>query len=271
MQFDKLQIAAIPLDIALGDKEANLRAVEQAVEGLDPSTDLVVLPELFSTGFVSDHDALIDLAETVSGPTISRLIDLSHRCGVAIAGSFLAVVGGELRNRAFFIEPSGEETYYDKAHLFGISLEAKHLHGGQHTLPIVRYRGWSIAMIVCYDLRFPVWCRNIDNDYDVMLVPANWPEVRGYAWQQLLIARAIENQAYVVGANRGGEDRYGVYPASMTQIYDFTGHPVGAGNDAGVVTATLDRTALMDTRRKMPVINDADEFIITGRKPVAEL
>ncbi len=265
MQLDHLHIAAIPLDIALADKQANLNAVENALSGLEAHTDLVVLPELFSTGYINDHDTLIELSETTSGPTISRLKELAHSYGTAIAGSYLTRLGGELRNRAFFIEPSGEEAYYDKAHLFGISRESKDLHGGEDRSPIVRYRGWNISMIVCYDLRFPVWCRNVDNHYDLLIVPSNWPESRDYAWHQLLIARAIENQAYVVGANRGGMDQFGVYPQSMTQIYDYTGKPVGTSTQDGTVTATIDRQAMNEARRKMPVINDADTFTIDRR------
>lgn len=265
MQLDHLHIAAIPLDIALADKQANLNAVEDALSKLDANTDLVVLPELFSTGYINDHDALIELSETISGPTVARIKEMSHQYGVALAGSYLTRIGGELRNRAFFIEPSGEEAYYDKAHLFGISQESKDLHGGERQSDIVRYRGWNISMIVCYDLRFPVWCRNVNNNYDVMLVPSNWPESRDYAWRQLLIARAIENQAYVVGANRGGEDKFGVYPQSMTQIFDYTGAPIGATTPSGAVTATIDRAALNEARRKMPVANDADTFTIAVR------
>ncbi|MDE6308554.1 MAG: nitrilase family protein, partial [Muribaculaceae bacterium] len=259
-------IAAIPLDIAQADKQANLNAAEKAIGQLGREIDLVVLPELFSTGYINDHDALIELSETNSGSTVARMKEMAKQYGVAITGSFLARIGGELRNRAFFIEPSGEEAFYDKAHLFGISQESRDLHGGEQQSPIVRYRGWNIAMIVCYDLRFPVWCRNVGNSYDLMVVPANWPESRSYAWHQLLIARAIENQAYVVGANRGGEDRFGVYPQSMTQIYDFAGKPIGAASD-DVVTATIDRAALSEARRKMPVSADADTFTIDPRYP----
>lgn len=265
MQPDILNIAAIPIDIAIGDKEANINAAESAIASLQPGTDLVVLPELFSTGYPPDHDAQIELSETVSGPTIERLLTLARQHNVAIAGTYLARVGGQLRNRAFFLEPSGEESYYDKAHLFSISRESQDLHPGRQRAPIVRFRGWNIYMIICYDLRFPVWCRTLRNDYDLMLVPANWPECRTYAWRQLLIARAIENQAYVVGANRGGEDEWGTYPQSTTQIFDFMGQPIGTSTPGGAVRAALDRSALQAARSRMPIADDSDTFSIINQ------
>lgn len=268
MLSDILTVAAVPLEIAVADKESNLAAAEHAIASLDGKVDIVVLPELFSTGYIADHEVLVAVSETISGPTVERLMSWAARYNVAISGTFLARVGGGLYNRAFFIEPSGEETYYDKAHLFGISSEAQMLSRGDKLPPIIRYNGWNISMIVCYDLRFPVWCRNNRNAFDLVIVPANWPVSRQHAWNCILASRAIENQAYYVGADRGGEDQYGVYPDSMTQIYDFGGHAVGQARPDGTVVATLNHGELSAYRRRMPVSHDADTFSITTHQPL---
>lgn len=258
----KLKIATCPMKIAWADPGENIRCVETVASNIEPGTDLLVLPELFSTGFLQDPHVVSALAEPVSGTTISALKELSHRYGFAIAGSFLCSIGDKIYNRAFFIEPSGEETYYDKRHLFSLSSEHKLFTPGTHLPAIVRYRGWNIALSVCYDMRFPVWCRNRGHQYDMMLVPANWPSSRGYAWKHLLIARAIENQAVYVGANRGGSDDFGDYD-NLSLIADGLGTVISSQPDAnGVIYATVDRDELVKIREKLPFGNDADDFAI---------
>ncbi len=262
---DTLQIVALPLDIAWADPAANLAAFSAAMQRLPAGTDIVVLPELFSTGFVHDDALRADLAQPVSGSTLQAVRHFAATTGVAVAGSMMAVTAGRYYNRGFFIEPSGDETFYDKRHLFCVSAEAETFERGTDPVPVVRYRGWNIAMIVCYDLRFPAWCRNRSQAYDVLLVPANWAAARSYAWTHLLIARAIENQAIVVGANRSGRDDYGEYD-SLTQIYDATGHPVGTVDDRiypGAVAATISRDDLDRARRRLPVGPDADDFALS--------
>ncbi|MDE6311348.1 MAG: nitrilase family protein [Muribaculaceae bacterium] len=258
-----LRILALSLDIVWADPEANLRLLAKAMEAMPPHIDIVVLPELFSTGFVNDTGLLTDLPETNGGPTLTAVRELARRYNCAIAGSFLARTAHNIFNRAFFIEPSGDETYYDKRHLFSLSSESKTYARGGAFKPVIRFRGWNIAMIVCYDLRFPAWCRNRDNEYELLLVPANWPSAREYAWKHLLIARAIENQAYVVGANRGGRDDYGEY-ADMTEIFDPMGKPCSekAVSLDGAVVATLHKSAIDEWRRRFPVAADADFFDI---------
>lgn len=257
---DRLRVAALPLDIKIGDKEANISAVENAFKQLPESTDVVVLPELFSTGYADDADMLNKLAERNTGETIDRIKALAARYSTAIAGSFLAHTAPHIYNRGFFIEPSGEETFYDKRHLFSVSNESKIFAGGHDPLRIVRFRGWNIALIVCYDLRFPVWCRSQRNSYDMLLVVSNWPQARAYAFEHLLIARAIENQCCVVGANRGGEDEFGVY-TGLTRIYDHLGKPVG--QDCGAfIAADLYRSKQDEFRHKFPAADDADSFTI---------
>ncbi|MDE6158440.1 MAG: nitrilase family protein [Muribaculaceae bacterium] len=255
---DRFRVSVLPLAIEWADKKANLKAVEEAFRQLPEGTDLVVLPELFSTGYSDDPDLMRELAERNTGATIDFIRRLSGDYGVAVAGSFLASTPPHIYNRAFFIEPSGEETYYDKRHLFSLSSEAKIMRRGSDAPKVVRFRGWNIAMIVCYDLRFPVWCRVRRNHYDMLVVPANWPKARGYAWEHLLIARAIENQCCVVGADRGGKDFYGDYEG-LSRVYDSRGMSVGETSGM-FVTAELSRSRQDDFRRSFPVSDDADDF-----------
>lgn len=256
-----LRIAILPLDIQQGDKEANLKAVEAAFLNLPDRTDVVVLPELFSTGYTDDADRLNDLAERNTGSTIDRLKALAAKYSTSIAGSFLASTPPHIYNRAFFIEPSGEETFYDKRHLFSLGNESSVFTAGYDDVPVVRFRGWNIAMIICYDLRFPVWCRNRHNAYDLLLVPANWPDARAFAWKHLLIARAIENQCYVAGADRSGSDRFGTYDG-LSAIFDYRGVEITNNDCAPFVTAQLSKAQLDEFRNKFPVGNDADNFEI---------
>ncbi|MDO4318936.1 MAG: nitrilase-related carbon-nitrogen hydrolase [Bacteroidales bacterium] len=257
-----LRIAAIPLDIVRFDKQANLINVERALASLPAGTDIAVLPELFSTGFVNDATLMADAAESNTGLTMQTIASLAARYNLAIAGSFAAKTGHKIYNRGFFVEPSGDETFYDKHHLFCMSAEAKVFgHGGECVRP-VRFRGWNVALIVCYDLRFPAWCRNRGNSYDLLLVPANWPSVRGYAWEHLLIARAIENQAVVVGANRGGSDDYGDYDGN-SYIFDSNGRMVSYPlEDSQIILADVSLDDIARNRQKLPVAQDADDFDI---------
>lgn len=262
MPDSSITIAAIPLDIAWADRDRNLRTVGELLDLIPADTDIVVLPELFSTGFIQDADVMNRIAEPTSGPTIATLQQYARSRNVAIAGSYLARIATNCYNRAFFIEPDGEETFYDKRHLFSPSSECRMLKPGTERPPVIRFRGWNISMIVCYDLRFPVWCRNTGNRYDIMLVPANWPNEREYAWRHLLIARAIENQAIVVGADCGGTDDYGSYH-DMTCIFDAVGRPAGTtDSNTGIVYATFTRNHVDDLRRKFPVGDAADDFMI---------
>lgn len=255
-----LKVATLPLDIAWFDRDKNIDTVSEALKSLDPDTDLVVLPELFTTGFTSDTTLLLETAETNTGHTIDAVKMWAEKYNVAIAGSYLARTAHKAYNRGFFIEPNGDETFYDKRHLFSLSAESKVLGQGDTYKPIIRFRGWDIALIMCYDLRFPVWCRSVNNAYELLLVPANWAKARGYAWRHLLIARAIENQAYVVGANRSGEDTYGVYN-DMSYIFDSMGKPIGIKyDDSPFIYAVLSKKNIAEWRERFPVARDSDLF-----------
>ncbi len=262
MIYSSLTIAALPLEIATGRKQKNLQGAAEAVARVCAAggVDVVVLPELFTTGFVRDRELCARLAEDANGETMKavRCWATAHR--VAIVGSMLHQ-GSAVSNRAFFVEPDGETTVYDKRHLFTLSPESNMLTAGETLPPVVRFRGWNLAMIVCFDLRFPVWCRNrFDRrPYDAMLVPANWPEARAQQWHALLCARAIENQAYWIGADCSGTDDFGSYPASMTCAYDALGSPTGQ-RSADALIVTLDRTHIEQVRSRLPFAAAADSF-----------
>lgn len=261
---DNIKVAAIPLDIVWADPERNRANAAALIDRLDADTDIAVLPELFTTAFMADTDAMKLVAETPDGPTVSWARRLAAERDMAVAGSFLCVDGDRYFNRGFFVKPDGSVTFYDKHHLFCLSPEAKvYTHGGD-PVPAVSFRGWNVAMIICYDLRFPVWCRNRKHRYDLLLVSANWPHARGFAWTQLLSARAIENQVPVVGANRSGRDDYGDYDG-LSLIMDPMGRIVTsttAEDSLKPITASFSHESLTRYRRQLPVGSDADDFEI---------
>lgn len=257
-----LNICLYPMPITWDDKQTNMARLESAMAQIHPDTELLVLPETFSTGFPSgeDKEYVRALAERNTGETIDRLKALANRHNVAIAGSFIADTGGLLFNRAFFIEPSGDEYFADKRHLFTMAEEDKIFSRGINRLS-VRYRGWNIAMVLCYDIRFPAWCRNSGNDYDLLLVAANWPDVRIDAWNKLLPARAIENLAYVAGVDCLGTDKRGFNYDGSSAIFDFKGKDISyRDTNNGFVYASLSHEKLDAFRDKFPAWRDADSF-----------
>lgn len=256
-----MQVAILPHDIIPGDIEANLAAAGQRLDSeIEPSTDIVVLPELFNSGFRADAAFVRAAAEPADGGrTLAWLRGKAREGGYAIAGSFTVEDGGNLFNRAFFVEPDGVATFYDKHHLFLLGGEAELYTAGSSPIPVIDYHGWRFSLAVCYDLRFPTWLRNRGLAYDCLIVPASWPEARAYAWHHLLAVRALENQAYVVGANRTGSDPYGEYPITGVAVYDHWGRPVSTAADGkGPVTALLDAAKLERDRQRFPVWADAD-------------
>ena len=204
MAFEYLNIALHEIDIKADDKESNLDALCSATMPHCDAVDIAVVPELFTTGFISDKDKAFAASERNTEATINRLHGLSKQLNSALCGSFMAHTASKIYNRAFFIEPSGDEVFYDKRHLFGMGGESYVFTAGNSAAPVVRFRGWNVKLIICYDLRFPVFCRNRRNEYDVLVVVANWPEARQKTWLRLLSARAIENCCYVCGVNRRG-------------------------------------------------------------------
>lgn len=269
----KLKIAVLPLNIAWCDCEENLLAVADKLPKLHPDTDLLVLPELFSTGFVQDPNLLRQIGRSAGEMTLAAVKLWSRHFNMAVAGSYLAMSGNSFVNRGFIVEPSGEETFYDKRHLFCLSAESEIFRHGESVPDVVRFRGWNIMPAICYDLRFPVWCRNQNERYDLLVIPANWPAARAYAWKHLLIARAIENQAVVVGANRSGRDDYGDY-SNLSFVFDPFGKLLAptvdksssdtmssAAPDA-IFYAEYSMSQLKKARTVLPVGRDADKFQI---------
>lgn len=263
--MSKIKVAMLPLDISQADPARNIGEIERMVGCLDADTDLLVLPELFTTGFIREKEEASRLAESTDGPSMTALRHIGRRHGIAIAGSLICRADdGTLRNRAFFINPEATDgcgtTYYDKHHLFVLSDEKHIFEAGDALPPVTAFRGWNIAITVCYDLRFPVWMRNTGNRYDMMIVPANWPDSRAYAWRTLLAARAIENQAAYVGINRSGSDDFGTYSPDLTAGFDELGMPVTECRDSMLRYAVFSLDKINTLRHRFPVHLNADHY-----------
>lgn len=260
---NKLEICLLPLEIFWGDKKRNLDSIKEAFSKINPATDLVVLPETFSTGFPSSEmqSEIYSFAEDDEGETVSLLKDLSRQYNMAIGGSFIGKTKDKLFNRSFFITPELEK-YSAKKHLFSPGGEDRIFKSGEKRLDIT-YKGWNISMIVCYDLRFPVWCRNRNNEYDLLIVVANWPVSRIDTWDTLLKARALENAAYVCGVNcRGIDDLGGDYNGS-SHVFNYKGKDLAVDVNAdGLLYAGLSMQRLRNFRDKFPTWKDADAFTL---------
>lgn len=241
------------------DAAANLKQFTERLVGLRGTTDLVVLPEMFNTGFTM-HSAAV--AETMDGPTVSWMREQAAATDAAVYGSVVIVENGSYTNRGLFVKPDGTVISYDKRHLFRMSEEHQHFSPGKDRV-VVEWKGWRILLQVCYDLRFPVFSRN-RGDYDLVLYVASWPEVRRYPWSQLLIARAIENLAYVVGVNRVGMDGKGTHFTGDSVAVDPKGDvlvQLEAGREQ-VRTLRLQGAALPEFRERFPAHLDADAFTL---------
>jgi predicted amidohydrolase len=251
-----LRVTLVQSELAWQDPAANRHRLAAHFRGLAGHTDLVVLPEMFSTGFSM---AAAELAEDMHGPTIDWMREEAAALGCVIAGSLIVRDAGRCYNRFVWARPDGSLAHYDKRHLFRLAGEQEHYAPGAGRL-VVDLKGWRICPLVCYDLRFPVWSRN-RGDYDLLLYVANWPQRRALAWSALLRARAIENQSYVVGVNRIGKDGNGTSYAGDSVALDFLGQPLSSeGGGDRVETAVLDLESLRAYRDSFPVHLDADRF-----------
>jgi predicted amidohydrolase len=257
----KLRVTLIQQPLVWQDPVANRERFESLLLPLAGQTDLVVLPETFTTGFSMEVERA---AEPAGGATVQWLQKNAARIDAAITGSVITEEGGNYFNRLLFATPSGELRSYDKRHLFRMGREHQHFTPGRAAWT-VEWRGLRICPQVCYDLRFPVFSRRRPElDYDVLLYVANWPAARVYAWSQLLKARAIENQAFVIGVNRVGVDGVGVEHTGESAANDFLGMPLAAlGNVPAVATVALDGEALQAFRERFPAQLDADRFSLT--------
>lgn len=259
-----MKVCVIPFDIAYGDIESNLLTAAHQLSQVESDTDIVVLPELFTTSFIPDAKEVAKLAEPNDGRTVTAIKRWAQYFGFAIAGSFLSKdEKGHFFNRAFFIEPMGDATFTDKRHLFPLSTENVTLTPGDQIPRTIRFRGWNIKTIVCFDLRFPIWTRNRSDDmYDLLVVPSNWPVSRIKPYKLLLSARAVENQIYTIGANRTGSDKFGDYNVGMSSIYDNLGDDIKETRRNGHIYALLDLENLKEGREKFPAYKAADNFSI---------
>jgi predicted amidohydrolase len=220
--------------------------------------DLLVLPETFTTGFLGDTDLP---QEDMQGPSVAWMKSIAAEYDSAIAGSAVIMENGNRYNRLVFVNPEGEVSFYDKRHLFAFGGENKRYSAGQSRV-VIPYRGWRICLQICYDLRFPAWCRN-RNDYDVMLLVANWPARRVHHWLALLEARAIENQSWVIGVNRVGEDGNGIDYPGRSVVFDSQGDcAADLGNEECTRVVALDLEKLQQIRRDLPFQADADSFLL---------
>ena len=265
-----LRISLVQTALFWEDKKANLDMLESKIGQIPDRPELIVLPEMFSTGFSMNKESL---AETMDDVTVNWLRKTAMKKGAVITGSMIAKdnTAGETRfyNRLIWMLPNGEFTFYDKRHLFAYGTEDQHFSAGNKRL-ITSVNGWKINLQICYDLRFPVWLRQshaeksaASPEYDLLIVPANWPVTRSLAWRTLLQARAIENQCYVIGVNRTGQDGKGLEYGGESMIIGPSGEPVKImGANEEIFSHTLDREKLEDLRIKLPFWRDADTFFI---------
>ena len=260
MLLNDLRITIIQTEIIWENKQENLRSLRSKLEKLCGETDLVVLPEMFSTGFSMRSDVL---SESITGMTITTLQQWASEFNLAIAGSYIACENTSYFNRAFFITPEGDSVFYDKRHLFRMGGETEAFAAGDKK-SIIHYRGWNICLLVCYDIRFPVWSRNVNNEYDLLIYVANWPAGRRSMWDILLKARAIENACYVCGVNRIGKDAFNIDYNGGSVVVSARGDVIAQvpDNEDHFATAKLNLKNLHLFREKFPTWKDADSFHI---------
>lgn len=259
-----MKVALLQFPIVWADKETNLRFVEQRIASLADKADVAVLPEMFATGFCTDHP---ELAEPMDGNIVQRLQTVANQSGVAIISSFICLPaeGQRMVNRGFMIKPNAPIEIQDKRHLYA--------HGGEDLFfqpaqerHIFEYKGVKILLLVCYDLRFPVWARNRSGyDYDLVVVVGNWPEIRIQYWDALIAARATENQCYIAAVNCIGEDGLGLHYNGHSVAYNTRLQPIARfeDNEEGCKIAEFDIAALHHFREALPLWKDVDDFTLS--------
>ncbi|HVT84087.1 MAG TPA: amidohydrolase [Chitinophagaceae bacterium] len=257
-----LTITTIQSNLDWENKASNLAMFEKKIRSIQEDTEIVVLPEMFSTGFSMNPQSL---AETMDGETVKWMKKIAAENNIILTGSVIIEENGYFFNRLIWMLPNGQHGYYDKRHRFAYAGEDDKYTAGTKRL-IASVKGWKINLLVCYDLRFPVWSRqqiHEEPEYDILIYVANWPERRSIAWKTLLVARAIENQCYVVGVNRVGNDGHSIYHSGDSMIVDPLGEILyHCKDDEDIFSITLDKTHLQNVREKFPFWKDADKFTI---------
>lgn len=257
-----MKIALIQAPLVWENSQANRAYFEEKIKSISQEIDIVILPEMFTTGFTMEPK---NLWETMEGETILLLKNLAKAKNFAITGSLIINENDKLYNRLVFIFPSGEIEKYDKRHLFSLAGEEEVYTAGSAKL-ILEFRGWKICPLICYDLRFPVFARNVE-DYDLLIYVANWPTKRIEAWNTLLKARAVENMAYIAGVNRIGEDDNGYPHIGHSQVVDFLGEYVLEPQASeAVFIVELSKKDLNEAREKYGFLSDRDHFKLQPKK-----
>ncbi|MCB7482162.1 amidohydrolase [Christiangramia sediminis] len=256
---EKLNIAFIQANLKWEDSEANRKLFSAEIEKISDDVELIILPEMFTTGFSMNAE---ELAEETEAETLEWMRKTAREKSAAITGSVIISENANYYNRLFFVFPDGSYKLYDKRHTFTLAKEDETYTGGTERL-IVEYKGWKICPLICYDLRFPVWARNTV-DYDLLIYVANWPKKRINAWDALLKARAIENMAYCIGLNRTGEDGDGYVYNGHSAAYD----PLGAElteldrTDEFIAEFSIEKASLNEVRTQLKFLQDRDKFTL---------
>jgi len=260
--MSSLSITLIQSQLHWEDKQANLAMFEEKINTIKEHTEIVILPEMFSTGFSMKTE---ELSETMDGPTVEWMKRTAIAKRIILTGSVIIHEKENYFNRLVWMLPNGTFGYYDKRHLFAYGEEDRHYNPGNKRL-IASVKGWKINLQVCYDLRFPVWARQQAQEqpeYDLLIYVANWPERRNHAWKTLLQARAIENQCYVAGLNRVGNDGNNIYHSGDSTVINALGEQLYyKAHEEDIFTITLQKETLEDIRTRFPFWKDADAFTI---------
>lgn len=255
---EDLRVTLLQADLAWEDKAANLKRFDEKIAAIGTATDLIVLPEMFTTGFSMNAS---EMAESMNEATLEHLRRWAAACKAVVTGSFIAAEAGKYYNRLVWMSPDGTYRTYDKKHLFTYAEEHFTYTAGTEKL-IVELKGWKVCPLICYDLRFPVWSRNVE-DYDLLIYVANFPARRAAAWKSLLLARAIENQAYTIGVNRVGTDGKDIYYSGDSSLIDFEGRTLyQVAHIEDTFTATLSASEQKDFRNRYAFLKDRDRFIM---------
>jgi len=253
-----LTISLVQTNLIWHQARANCAHISKLLQKQQPVTDLIVLPEMFNSGFTLEATKV---AEDIDGETVNWMKQLSTQYDAAVTGSIVIRDNNENYNRMVIAYPDGKVQWYDKKHLFRMAKEQHRYSAGKQRV-IINWLGWKVALYVCYDLRFPVWCRN-QNDTDLMLFVASWPGARAFPWQTLLRARAMENLCYVCGVNRIGTDANNIDYQGDSAVLDMAGNDICQLGDAETIkTVTLSGSELIRFREKFPAHLDADEFTV---------
>ncbi|MEO5910793.1 MAG: amidohydrolase [Pelobium sp.] len=258
--MSQLKITLLQAYLFWENIDKNLQNISLKLSAIREKTDLIILPEMFNTGFSMNAS---ELAEEMDGKTMKWMHEKADRFDAVVTGSLIIKEEGNHYNRLIWMQPDGVYQYYDKKHLFGLGGEDKVYTAGNKRL-IVELNGWKIMPAICYDLRFPVWLRNKDEYYDLLLVIASWPEKRAAHWRTLIPARAVENQSFIIALNRVGHDGNEVYHSGDTTCLDPQGNVVYYKRDEeDLYTFTINKDEVAKAREQMPFLKDADDFDLT--------